>query len=102
MAGRCIAECQVYGVQANLSKQPYNTSVSLTVHGLLLIDALQQFGPEFELLLASHRDLRSERDTTPVSCVLNIPSNQILGCNQARFVQLLELTTGVNLTNFSC
>ncbi|XP_022090239.1 vacuolar protein sorting-associated protein 13D-like isoform X2 [Acanthaster planci] len=55
--GRCIAECQVYGVQANFAKQPYNTSVSLTVHGLLLIDALQQFGPEFELLVASHRDL---------------------------------------------
>ncbi|XP_033641822.1 vacuolar protein sorting-associated protein 13D-like isoform X2 [Asterias rubens] len=55
--GRCIAECQVYGVKANLGKQPYNTSISLTVHGLLLIDALQQFGPEFELLLASHRDL---------------------------------------------
>ncbi|XP_038078266.1 vacuolar protein sorting-associated protein 13D-like isoform X2 [Patiria miniata] len=55
--GRCIAECQVYGVKANLGKQPYNTSVSLTVHGLLLIDALQQFGPEFELLLASHRHL---------------------------------------------
>ncbi|PIK58869.1 putative vacuolar protein sorting-associated protein 13D-like [Apostichopus japonicus] len=54
---RTIVELQVFGAKANLTKRPYDTSISLTVHGLLLIDALQQFGPDFELLVASHKDL---------------------------------------------
>lgn len=52
---RCIAELQVSGVKAGLSKRPEDTSLSLSVHGLLLVDALQSFGPDFELLIASHR-----------------------------------------------
>lgn len=52
---RCIAELQVSGVKAGFSKRPEDTSLSLSVHGLLLVDALQSFGPDFELLIASHR-----------------------------------------------
>nr|XP_002733622.2 PREDICTED: vacuolar protein sorting-associated protein 13D-like [Saccoglossus kowalevskii] len=55
--GRCIAELQVSGVKANLTKRPFDTSVSLTVHGLLLVDALTTFGGGFELLMASHKNL---------------------------------------------
>lgn len=52
---RCIAELQVSGVKAGFSKRPEDTTLSLSVHGLLLVDALQSFGPDFELLIASHR-----------------------------------------------
>lgn len=52
---RCLAELQVSGVKAGFSKRPEDTSMSLSVHGLLLVDALQSFGPDFELLIASHR-----------------------------------------------
>lgn len=53
--GRGIAELQVTGVKAGFSKRPSDTSATLSVHGLLLADAIQSFGPDFELLIASHR-----------------------------------------------
>ncbi|CAL4126163.1 unnamed protein product, partial [Meganyctiphanes norvegica] len=53
--GRSIAELQVTGVKANFTKRPYETSSTLSVHSLLLVDALQTFGPDFELLVASHK-----------------------------------------------
>lgn len=53
--GRCIAELQVSGVKAAFSRRPEDINVTLSVHGLLLVDAIQSFGPDFELLIASHR-----------------------------------------------
>jgi len=74
--GRSVAELQVSGVRAALSKRMADLSVSLSVHGLLLVDALQEFGPDFELLVASHKHvgmdsvsgrLRDSEPTSPVS-----------------------------------
>uniref|UniRef100_A0A2R5LD33 Putative vacuolar protein n=1 Tax=Ornithodoros turicata TaxID=34597 RepID=A0A2R5LD33_9ACAR len=71
--GRCIAELQVTGAQATFSKRPLDCSLTLCVHGLLLVDALQTYGPDFELLVASHKhvsmDSRSGslRDSDPNS-----------------------------------
>ena len=45
------------GVKANFTKRPYDTSVALTVHSLLIVDALQTYGPDFELLVASHKNV---------------------------------------------
>lgn len=53
--GRSIAELQVSGVKAAFSKRPGDVSITLSVHSLLLVDALQTFGPDFELLVASHK-----------------------------------------------
>lgn len=53
--GRSIAELQVTGVKAGFSKRTGDTNLTLSVHGLLLVDAMQSFGPDFELLIASHR-----------------------------------------------
>ncbi|XP_062546775.1 intermembrane lipid transfer protein Vps13D [Armigeres subalbatus] len=53
--GRCVAELQVSGVKAGYSKRPEDVTLTLSVHGLLLADAMQSFGPDFELLIASHR-----------------------------------------------
>lgn len=53
--GRSIVELQVTGVKAGFSKRPEDTNFTLSVHGLLLVDAIQSFGPDFELLIASHR-----------------------------------------------
>ncbi|XP_050720689.1 intermembrane lipid transfer protein VPS13D-like isoform X3 [Eriocheir sinensis] len=53
--GRSIAELQVTGVRANLNKRPHESTATLSVHSLLLVDALQTFGPDFELLVASHK-----------------------------------------------
>lgn len=52
---RSIAELQVIGVRAGLNRRPEETHINLSVHGLLLVDAIQSFGPDFELLIASHR-----------------------------------------------
>lgn len=71
--GRSIAELQVMGASATLTRRPCDTSVTLTVHGLLLVDALQTYGPDFELLVASHRHVGMDsvsgslRDSEPVS-----------------------------------
>ena len=65
-------------MRAALSKRPADLSASLSVHGLLLVDALQEFGPDFELLVASHKhvgmdsvsgSLRDSEPTSPVSPV---------------------------------
>lgn len=53
--GRSIAELQVTGVKAGYSQRSADTSITLSVHGLLLVDAIQSYGPDFELLVASHR-----------------------------------------------
>ncbi len=44
-------------MKTNFTKRPFDTSVSFTVHSLLVVDALQTFGPDFELLVASHKNL---------------------------------------------
>ncbi|XP_052894433.1 intermembrane lipid transfer protein Vps13D [Anopheles moucheti] len=53
--GRSVAELQVSGVKAGYSQRPEDISLTLSVHGLLLVDAMQSFGQDFELLIASHR-----------------------------------------------
>uniref|UniRef100_A0A182Q6S0 UBA domain-containing protein n=1 Tax=Anopheles farauti TaxID=69004 RepID=A0A182Q6S0_9DIPT len=53
--GRSVAELQVSGVKAGYSQRPEDVSLTLSVHGLLLVDAMQSFGQDFELLIASHR-----------------------------------------------
>lgn len=56
---RSIAELQVTGVKAVVKKRPYDTAVNFTIHSLLVVDAFQTFGPDFELLVASHKNLWS-------------------------------------------
>ena len=53
--GRPVAELQVTCMKAGLTRRPYDTQLSLSVHSLLLVDALQTLGPDYELLVASHR-----------------------------------------------
>ena len=55
--GRSIAELQVAGVNANFTKRPYDTSVVFSIHSLLVVDAVQTFGQDCELLVASHKSL---------------------------------------------
>jgi len=38
-------------------KRPLETNVSFSVHSLLVVDAVQTLGTDFELLIASHRNL---------------------------------------------
>ena len=47
--GQPVAELQVTGVKASFTKRPYDTNVAMSVHSLLLVDALQTFGPNFEV-----------------------------------------------------
>ena len=50
-----LVELQVTGVQADVTSSPLSTHLALTVHSLLLVDALQTYGQDFELLVASHK-----------------------------------------------
>ena len=55
--GRPVAELQVTNMKAGLTRRPYDTNLALSVHSLLLVDALQTLGPDYELLVASHRSV---------------------------------------------
>ena len=52
-SGCLIAELQVLGVKANYMKRPYDSTTSFAVHGVHLVDAIQSFGPDYELLFSS-------------------------------------------------
>ena len=51
--GCLIAELQVLGVKANYMKRPYDSTTSFAIHGVQLVDAIQSFGPDYELLFSS-------------------------------------------------
>ncbi|XP_054629816.1 intermembrane lipid transfer protein VPS13D isoform X1 [Dunckerocampus dactyliophorus] len=55
--GRYISVLKVFGTNAHFVKRPYDAEVSLTVHGLLLVDTLQTYGSDFDLLVSSHKNL---------------------------------------------
>lgn len=55
--GRYISVLKVFGTNAHFVKRPYDADVSLTVHGLLLVDTMQTYGSDFDLLVASHKHL---------------------------------------------
>ena len=40
-------------MKANYRKRPFDYTMSFTVHGVHLVDAIQSFGPEYELLFSS-------------------------------------------------
>ena len=56
-SGRSVAEIHVGGVRANFTKRPYDMSLGFTVHSLLVADAMQTFGSDYELLIASHKNI---------------------------------------------
>ncbi|KAK3518898.1 hypothetical protein QTP70_014935, partial [Hemibagrus guttatus] len=74
--GQYISVLKVFGTNAHFVKRPYDSEVSLTVHGLLLVDTLQTYGSDFDLLVASHKrlsfdvptgSLRESQPTSPVA-----------------------------------
>ncbi|XP_013925695.1 PREDICTED: vacuolar protein sorting-associated protein 13D, partial [Thamnophis sirtalis] len=61
--GRYISVLKVFGTNAHFVKRPYDVEVSLTVHGLLLVDTMQTYGADFDLLMASHKNLSFDLPT---------------------------------------
>ena len=53
--GKPVAEVQVTNMKAWVTRRPYNTNLAMSVHSLLLVDALQTFGSDYELLVASQK-----------------------------------------------
>ncbi|XP_029689291.1 vacuolar protein sorting-associated protein 13D isoform X3 [Takifugu rubripes] len=83
--GRYICVLKVFGTNAHFVKRPYDAEVSLTVHGLLLVDTLQTYGADFDLLVASHKhlsfdvptgSLRESQPSSPVSSDCRSPQHQ--------------------------
>lgn len=71
--GRSIAELQIIGARTTFTKMSAETNMVFVIHSLLLADAVQTFGPDFELLLASHKHVSMDsvsgslRDSEPTS-----------------------------------
>ncbi len=53
--GLPVAELRVSGVKMDFVKRPLDSTVGVSIHELLLADAMQTYGPDYELLLASHK-----------------------------------------------
>jgi len=53
--GRSVAELQVGGFQASYSIRQEESAFHMAVHSLLLVDAMQTLGSDYELLIASHK-----------------------------------------------
>ncbi|XP_014854531.1 PREDICTED: vacuolar protein sorting-associated protein 13D isoform X2 [Poecilia mexicana] len=75
--GRYISVFKVFGTNAHFVKRPYDVEVALTVHGFLLVDTLQTYGSDFDLLVASHKhlsfdvptgSLRESQPSSPTLC----------------------------------
>lgn len=86
--GQYISVLKVFGTNAHFVKRPYDSEVSLTVHGLLLVDTLQTYGSDFDLLVASHKhlsfdvptgSLRESQPTSPTSQDGKTPETLDLG-----------------------
>uniref|UniRef100_A0A670ZLE6 Vacuolar protein sorting 13 homolog D n=1 Tax=Pseudonaja textilis TaxID=8673 RepID=A0A670ZLE6_PSETE len=83
--GRYISVLKVFGTNAHFVKRPYDVEVSLTVHGLLLVDTMQTYGADFDLLMASHKNLSfdlptgSLRDSKAQSPVNGLGENLLAG-----------------------
>ncbi|KAI8116294.1 Vacuolar protein sorting-associated protein 13D [Lucilia cuprina] len=57
---KSIAELQIIGAKAGITKKSGEISINMSVHGFLLVDAIQSFGHDFELLIASHRHVEMD------------------------------------------
>ena len=53
LPGRIVTELNVPGVKFEVLKRPYDTALQLFVQDLCLVDRLQTFGPEYELVVCS-------------------------------------------------
>ena len=53
VAGRIVTELNVPGVKFEVLKRSYDTALQLFVQDLCLVDRLQTFGPEYELVVCS-------------------------------------------------
>ncbi|XP_057301627.1 intermembrane lipid transfer protein VPS13D-like isoform X2 [Hydractinia symbiolongicarpus] len=70
--GRCFSELQVEGVECELTKRPYDISVSFILSSLRLIDAVQTFGADYELLVSSKPPGIAEKDVLIHICYQKI------------------------------
>ncbi|XP_069804325.1 intermembrane lipid transfer protein VPS13D isoform X2 [Dendropsophus ebraccatus] len=99
--GRYISLLKVFGSNAHFVKRPYDAEVSLTVHGLLMVDTMQTYGSDFDLLMASHKNLcldaptgslRESRAQSPVSDPNDLsPSNASMAHNPYNSLENLNL-----------
>lgn len=77
LTGCLIAELQVLGVKACHLKRPYDSVTSFAVHGVHLVDAMQSFGPDYELLLSSCKPhlTKSPGDNAVISSKSMLPAS---------------------------
>ncbi|XP_043387413.1 vacuolar protein sorting-associated protein 13D isoform X3 [Chelonia mydas] len=88
--GRYISVLKVFGTNAHFVKRPYDAEVSLTVHGLLLVDTMQTYGSDFDLLMASHKNLSFDVPTGSLRD--SRAQSPIYGPNEACPIYVASLT----------
>ena len=98
-SGRPVAEVQVTNMKAGITRRPYDTNLALSVHSLLVVDALQTFGPDYELLVASHKSvcvdtvsgsLKGSDPASPISPGSPVPASAPTPPSQADLTKALS------------
>ena len=64
--GRMIAELTVPGINLEFLKRPHDLALRLLVQDLCLVDRIQSFGPEFELVVCSSGKSLADLPHAPV------------------------------------
>ena len=75
--GRPICELRIPGLHVNVVQRPYNTRVLAVVQDLLMVDALQKFGGEYELLISSCPDLEPTQLSSLVISPVESPQSPV-------------------------
>ncbi|XP_076807510.1 intermembrane lipid transfer protein VPS13D-like [Clavelina lepadiformis] len=52
-----LSVLEVRRIQTRFTQRPFDTTAYLSIYSLLLVDLMQQLGSDYELLLASHRNV---------------------------------------------
>ena len=99
---KSIVELQVTGVKASLTKRLEETNLGLSVHSLLLVDAIQTLGPNFELLIASHKNVSvdsisgSLRGSDPVSPCSPVSPNPAAATTEDKLTNPAEIAKALS------
>lgn len=73
VVGRPICELRIPGLRLSVVQRPYNTHFLAVVQDLLMVDALQKFGGEYELLISSRPDLEPAQLSSLTSIEVTSP-----------------------------
>ena len=104
---KSLAEFQVYSSSLSLKKYVNHCVTSCNIRDAVLVDAIQCYGPDFDLLLASRHEILEDTEATKFGNQFAEPMNDDVDSAMKRVSLFEELETSnkgliqINVTKFS-